>query len=75
MCPFNMTSSDGDSNSLYCPKEVCPAVFIHSQGIAAEQHTDSIGCFNFEGSLYDEMYPVYVNQFGHYLLPDKYRYE
>ena len=35
----------------------------------------TIGCFNFEGSLYDEMYPVYVNQFGQYLLPDKYRYE
>jgi len=67
-----MTSSGGESDSLYCPKEVCAAVFIDSQGLAADQHKNSLGCYNFEGSLYDDMYPVYVNQFGQYLIPDEF---
>ena len=74
-CPFNSTwtREDHKSRSVYCPKEVCPAVFIDSQGLSVDQHKDSLGCFNYEGSLYDDLYPVYVNHFGQYLIPDEYR--
>merc|ERR1712133_227132 len=73
-CPFNSkwTSRDHKSRSLYCPRDVCPAVSIESQGLSADQHETSLGCFNYEGSLYDDLYPVYVNQFGQYLIPDEY---
>ena len=60
---------------LYCPRDVCPAVLIESQGLSADQHETSRGCFNYEGSLNNDLYPVYVNQFGQYLIPDEYRYK
>merc|ERR1712126_718395 len=73
-CPFNSkwTSKDHKTRSLYCPRDVCPAVLIESQGLSADQHETSLGCFNYEGSLNNDLYPVYVNQFGHYLIPDEY---
>ena len=33
----------------------------------------SLGCFNYDGSLDDDMYPVYSNQGGLFLTPDIYR--
>ena len=33
----------------------------------------SLGCFNYDGSLDDDMYPVYSNQEGLFLTPDIYR--
>jgi len=49
---------------------VCPAVFIVSEGDAADLVQDSLGCFNYEGSLYDDEYPVYINENGLFLTPD-----
>ena len=52
---------------------MCAAVYIESQGLAAEHHQDSLGCFNFEGSLFDNTYPDYINRRGLFLTPDAYR--
>ena len=62
-----------DRRSIYCPKDVCTAVFIESQGLASVHHPDSLGCFNYEGSLFDNMYPDYINRQGLFLTPDAYR--
>ena len=59
--------------SIYCPKDVCTAVYIESQGLASVHHQDSLGCFNYEGSLFDNTYPDYINRQGLFLTPDAYR--
>ena len=59
--------------SIYCPKDVCTAVFIESEGLASVHHQDSLGCFNYEGSLFDNTYPDYINRQGLFLTPDAYR--
>ena len=50
-CPFNMSlsASSARSRSVYCPETVCPAVFIVSEGDAADLVQESLGCFNYEG--------------------------
>merc|ERR1711983_406503 len=73
-CPFDMMKNERNiERSIYCPKDVCTAVYIESQGIAAVYHGDSIGCFNYEGSIFDNTYPTYINRQGLFLTPDAYR--
>jgi len=57
---------------MFCPREVCPAVIIVSQGDAADIQQESLGCYVYEGSIHNDMYPVYVNQRGQFLTPDYY---
>jgi len=67
-----MMNEENSERSIYCPQDVCAAVYIESQGLAAEHHQDSLGCFNFEGSLFDNTYPDYINRRGLFLTPDAY---
>jgi len=55
---------------MFCPRDVCPAVYIISQGQTAEIQHDSLGCYIYDGSILDDLYPVYVNKFGQFLTPD-----
>ena len=49
---------------------MCPAVYIESTGIAATLQPDSLGCFNYAGSLLNDEYPLYTNTRGQFLTPD-----
>lgn len=71
-CPFNTTTNWKQDRSLYCPQSYCPAVFIASTGPALENQPDSIGCFNYEGSLMADEYPIYINRYGRFLTPHAY---
>ena len=80
--------------SILCPESYCPAVYISSNGGAAEHQVshifglvtqwasdyrhphqalmyslqaDSIGCFDYEGSVMGDQYPNYVNPQGKFL--------
>ena len=73
-CPFNMTieRDQARSRSFYCSRDVCQAVMIQSTRQGQEHHQRRLGCYVYEGSVNSDMLPVYVNQFGYYLQPDKY---
>merc|ERR1711915_733722 len=72
-CPFKSGSSDNiRTNSLYCPQSYCPAVFVSSNGPALQHQPDSVGCFNYEGSLMADEYPIYINSHGRFLTPHAY---
>ena len=47
--------------------------FLCLQGDAADIQQESLGCYVYEGSIHNDMYPVYVNQRGQFLTPDYYR--
>ena len=49
---------------------MCPAVYIESSGIAASLQPDSLGCFNYAGSVMSDIYPIYNNSRGQFLTPD-----
>ena len=51
-------------------QDLCPAVYIESSGLAATLQPDSLGCFNQEGSVMNDMYPLYTNTRGQFLTPD-----
>jgi len=42
---------------------------IESRGAAQEQQPDSLGCFNYEGSLLGDEYPNYEHRSGLFLTP------
>jgi len=67
-CPFTSHHSL-PSRSLFCPQSYCPAVLISSQGGAKEQQPDSLGCYNYEGSLLGDEYPNYIQRNGLFLTP------
>jgi len=71
-CPFTPFSSNAEfaTKSMYCSRDVCPAVIIVSQGETADFQQESLGCYIYEGSINNDMYPVYINQRGQFLTPD-----
>merc|ERR1719295_873644 len=69
-CPFRLQDSGQvdhtrqllpKQRSVYCPESYCPAVYISSTGGAAEHQAESLGCFDYEGSLMGNEYPDYMN--------------
>ena len=48
-------------------------LIILLQGLTAEIQHDSLGCYIYDGSILDDLYPVYVNKFGQFLTPDYFR--
>merc|ERR1712181_204142 len=62
-CPFQLhgRSKVDQTRSVFCPQSYCPAVYISSRGGAAVHQPESLGCFDYEGSLMGNEYPDYIN--------------
>eukprot|EP00088_Acartia_fossae_P011515 TRINITY_DN15851_c0_g2_i1.p1 TRINITY_DN15851_c0_g2~~TRINITY_DN15851_c0_g2_i1.p1 ORF type:complete len:173 (+),score=19.73 TRINITY_DN15851_c0_g2_i1:59-520(+) len=71
-CPFFAGSRKQKTKSLFCPQSYCAAVFIVSEGGTADLYPNLLGCYEYEGSLLDDMYPNYVNKNGIFLTPNAY---
>merc|ERR1712013_305843 len=71
-CPFKANGRVDKTRSIYCPESYCPAVYIWSTGGAAEHQPESLGCYDYEGSLMNNVYPDYVNIQGWFLTPTAY---
>ena len=76
MCPAVYIASEGaaaDTQVLYCTVLYCAALYC-TLLYCADTQAASLGCFNYDGSLDEDMYPVYSNQEGLFLTPDIYRW-
>merc|ERR1711918_307563 len=71
-CPFLRHGKVDQSRSVFCPESYCPAVYISSTGGAAEHQSESLGCYDYEGSLMGDKYPDYRNNQGWFLTPTAY---
>merc|ERR1712212_418441 len=73
-CPFqrHRSGKEDQTRSVFCPESYCPAVYISSMGGAAEHQPESLGCFDYEGSLMGNEFPDYINSQGWFLTPTAY---
>jgi len=67
-CPF-VARNELESKSIYCPQDYCIAVYLVSTGPASRQYPNLMGCYEYEGSLFIDYYPNYVNRGGVFLTP------